>query len=76
MLPPDISHLHCTGILGSDNRYVAAILTGLPGDESSGYAREPVNEIVATVFRRTSSTPTARVERNRLNFSVVGSGAR
>ncbi len=48
--PRDASHLHTTGILGADSRYAVAILSTIPGDESSDFAIEPLNEATAAIF--------------------------
>ncbi len=48
--PRDTSYLHTTGILGSDNRYTVAILSGNPGVVESGFSTELLSQITALVF--------------------------
>ncbi|MBA3367700.1 MAG: serine hydrolase [Geodermatophilaceae bacterium] len=48
--PTDTSYLHTTGIVGADNRYTVAILSGDPGAVDSGFATELVSQITTLVF--------------------------
>lgn len=50
--PRETSHLHTTGILGTDSRYTVAILSRIAGDEATAteFAIGPLNEITAAVF--------------------------
>lgn len=50
--PRETSHLHTTGILGTDSRYAVAILSRIGGDEATAteFAIGRLNEITAAVF--------------------------
>lgn len=48
--PRDTSYLHTTGILGTDNRYTVAILSGDPGVVASGFSTDILSQITALVF--------------------------
>ncbi|MDQ3717233.1 MAG: class A beta-lactamase-related serine hydrolase [Actinomycetota bacterium] len=48
--PRDTSYLHTTGILGSDNRYTVAILSGDPGVLDSAFSTDVLSQITSLVF--------------------------
>ncbi|MDQ3465543.1 MAG: class A beta-lactamase-related serine hydrolase [Actinomycetota bacterium] len=48
--PRDTSYLHTTAIIGADNRYTVAILSGDPGVTSPGFSTDALNRIAAILF--------------------------
>lgn len=48
--PRDTSYLHTTGVLGTDDRYVVAILSSDPGVFSTAYSTDVLSRVTSLIF--------------------------